>query len=461
MKKGTKLPYLISASMLLVLASCDGGNQPSLTSESSVELGTSEPETSAICSDASVQGSTLIESSATAESSGRGTFNTTVLGNAFTESLTKDQWQMVFDNPKIQAGLASYTVLGTAPNYSLMKASTNNILIQADDATMTKSAASASQGGSGGGLGSLLGGGSPQFHYNINNITVVAGAISTILPDATNLTNQDLNVYYDDNTIYWDFLDENGAECTGLSSLMDLAFSAAMNISDSGSDIEFQHKGKIELGSTYGMIISLAFSETMMESIWSSGLDPVIQSLWTAGAAMETKTTSPAGTPAAMREYKTTIKINDPSILTGSVSDTLEDSGGTAGALLGSSSPLGDVTEQLDGAGDMFSTFEYEMSFVYSATELKSMSTSVKATTDEAKVKENILEDDELKAGDSKFGLENIEMTQNITFNYQNIDLGFPTSFDDYVTQELPAEEEEDPAEEPISSESSEAPASI
>ena len=460
MKKGTKLPYLISASLLLVLASCDGGNQPSFTSESSVDLGTSEPETSAIASDASVQGSTLVEPTTPPESSDRGTFNTTVLGNAFTESLTKDQWQMVFDNPKIQAGLASYTVLGTAPNYSLMKASTNNILIQAEDATMTKSTASASQGGSGG-LGSLLGGGSPQFHYNINNITVVAGAISTILPNATNITNQDLNVYYDDNTIYWDFLDENGAECTGLSNLMDLAFSAAMNISDSGSDIEFQHKGKIELGSTYGMIISLMFSESMMESIWSSGFDPVLQSLWTAGADMETKATSPAGTPAAMREYKTTIKINDPSILTGTVSDTLEDSDGTTGALIGSSSPLGDVTEQLDGAEDMFSTFECEMSFVYSATELKSMSTSVKATTDEAKVKESLLEDDELEAGDSKFGLENIEMTQNITFNYQNIDLGFPASFDDYVTQELPVEEEEEPVEEPISSESSEVPASI
>ena len=233
------------------------------------------------------------------------------------------------------------------------------------------------------------------------------------------------------------------------------------NISDSGSDIEFQHKGKIELGSTYGMIISLMFSESMMESIWSSGFDPVLQSLWTAGADMETKATSPAGTPAAMREYKTTIKINDPSILTGTVSDTLEDSDGTTGALIGSSSPLGDVTEQLDGAEDMFSTFECEMSFVYSATELKSMSTSVKATTDEAKVKESLLEDDELEAGDSKFGLENIEMTQNITFNYQNIDLGFPASFDDYVTQELPVEEEEEPVEEPISSESSETSASI
>jgi hypothetical protein len=52
-------------------------------------------------------------------------------------------------------------------------------------------------------------------------------------------------------------------------------------------------------------------------------------------------------------------------------------------------------------------------------------------------------------------------MTQNITFNYQNIDLGFPASFDDYVTQELPTEEEEDPTEEPVSSESSETSASI
>ena len=459
MKKGTKLPYLISASLLLVLASCDGGNQPSLTSESTVDLGTSEPETSAIASDASVQGSTLVEPTTPPESSDRGTFNTTVLGNAFTESLTKDQWQMVFDNPKIQAGLASYTVLGTAPNYSLMKASTNNILIQAEDATMTKSTANASQGGSGG-LGSLLGGGSPQFHYNINNITVVAGAISTILPNATNITNQDLNVYYDDNTIYWDFLDENGAECTGLSNLMDLAFSTAMNVSDSGSDIEFQHKGKIELGS-YGTLISLMFSETLMNSIWSEGLDPMIQALWTAGAEMETKTTSPAGTPAAMREYETTIKVTDPNMLTGTVSDTLEEGSTNTGALIGSSSPLGDVTDQLDGVEDMFATFEFEMSFTYSATELKTMSTSINATTDETKVKESLLEDDDLEAGDSKWGLDNIEMSQDITFNYQNIDLGFPASFDDYVTQELPTEEEEEPITEPISSEPSSVPASL
>lgn len=431
MKKGTKLPYLISASMLLVLASCDGGNQPALTSKASVDLGTSEPDTSMINSDASIEGSSAINPSSPAESSGRGTFNTTVLGNAFSTSLSKDEWQMVFDNPKIQMGLSSYTVIGSAPNYSLMKASTNNILIQAEDATMTK-------GTEQGGIGAILGGsGDPVIHYNINNITVVAGAISTILP-ASNLANQDMNIYYKDDTIYWDFLDENGQECTGLSNLADLAFEAAMEASDPNSDIEFQHKGKIELGSTYGMLISYMFSESVMSQIWSSGLDPVIQSLWTAGAEMETKTTSPVGTPAAMREYETTIKITDPSMLAGTVSDTLDESGSTTSTLLGSSSPLGDVTDQLDGIEDLFDTFEYEMSFTYSATELKTMSTSVNATIDEAKMKQSILEDDELEAGDSKWGLDNIEMTQDITFNYSNIDLGLPDSFDDYVTQEFP-----------------------
>ena len=456
MKKGTKLPYLISASMLLVLASCDGGKVPSLTSEASV-VGTSEPETSAFASDASVQQSTLADPlfSSAETSTGRGTFNTTVLGNAFTESLSKDEWQMVSNNPKIQMGLSSYTVLGTAPNYSLMKASTNNVLLQADDVTVTKGLEQnplyASLGLSGGDL---------AMHVNFNNLTVVAGAISTILPNSTNLTNQDANIYYSDSTIYWDFLDENGAECTGLSNLMDLAFSAAMQASDDSSDIEFQHKGKIELGS-YGTLISLMFNETLMNSIWSEGLDPMIQALWTAGAEMETKTTTPAGTPAAMREYETTIKVTDPSMLTGTVSDTLEEGSATTGALIGSSSPLGDVTDQLDGVEDIFATFEFEMSFTYSATELKTMSTSIKATTDEVKVKESILEDDDLEAGESKWGLDNIEMSQDITFNYQNIDLGFPTSFDDYVTQELPTEEEEEPITEPISSEPSSVPASL
>ena len=450
MKKGTKLPYLISASMLLVLASCDGGNQPALTSEASVDLGTSEPETSAINSDASIEGSSAINPSSPAESSGRGTFNTTVLGNAFTTSLSQDEWQMVSNNPKIQMGLSSYTVLGTAPNFSLMKASTNNVLLQADDVTVTKGLEQnpiyAALGMSGGDL---------AMHVNFNNLTVVAGAISSIIPNATNLTNQDANIYYSDSTIYWDFLDENGAECEGIANLLDLAFTAAMQASDDSSDIEFQHKGKIDLG-TYGTLISLMFNESLMNSIWSEGLDPMIQSLWTAGAEMETKTTSPAGTPAAMREYETTIKVTDPSMLAGTVSDTLDESASTTGTLIGSSSPLGDVTDQLDGIEDMFATFEFEMSFTYSATELKTMSTSLNATMDEAKMKQSILEEEDLEAGESKWGLDSIEMTQDITFNYENIDLGFPASFDDYVTQELPTEEEEEPV-----TESSSAPASL
>ena len=104
----------------------------------------------------------------------------------------------------------------------------------------------------------------------------------------------------------------------------------------------------------------------------------------------------------------------------------------------------------------MFATFEFEMSFTYSATELKTMSTSLNATMDEAKMKQSILEEEDLEAGESKWGLDSIEMTQDITFNYENIDLGFPASFDDYVTQELPTEEEEEPV-----TESSSAPASL
>ena len=185
MKKGTKLPYLISASMLLVLASCDGGKVPSLTSEASV-VGTSEPETSLINSDDSLEESSATNPSSLAQSSDRGTFNTTVLGNAFTESLSKDEWQMVSNNPKIQMGLSSYTVLGTAPNYSLMKASTNNVLLQADDVTVTKGLEQNP-------LYAALGmSGDLAMHVNFNNLTVVAGAISTILPNATNLTNQEV-----------------------------------------------------------------------------------------------------------------------------------------------------------------------------------------------------------------------------------------------------------------------------
>ena len=452
MKKGTTFKYLISASMLLVLASCNNGPTTQSEEVSSLEGTSTSLESSLASLEPETSGNNSEAGTSVASSSDRGTFNTTVLGNAFSTSLSKDEWQMVFDNPKIQMGLSSYTVIGSAPNYSLMKASTNNILIQAEDATMTK-------GTEQGGIGAILGGsGDPVIHYNINNITVVAGAISTILP-ASNLTNQDMNIYYKDDTIYWDFDDENGQECTGLSNLADLAFEAAMEASDPNSDIEFQHKGKIELGSTYGMLISAMFSESMMSQIWSSGLDPVIQSLWTAGAEMETKTTSPVGTPAAMREYETTIKITDPSMLAGTVSDTLDESGSTTGTLIGSSSPLGDVTDQLDGIEDLFDTFEYEMSFTYSATELKTMSTSINATIDEAKMKQSILEDDELEAGDSKWGLDNIEMTQDITFNYSNIDLGLPDSFDDYVTQEFPEASE---GGDPISSEpTSSVPASL
>ena len=232
-----------------------------------------------------------------------------------------------------------------------------------------------------------------------------------------------------------------------------------MQASDDSSDIEFQHKGKIELDSTYGMLISFMLGEQMMSGIWSSSIDPMIQALWTAGAEMETKTTTPAGTPAAMREYETTIKVTDPSMLAGTVTDTLEEGSTNTGALIGSSSPLGDVTDQLDGVEDMFATFEFEMSFTYSATELKTMSTSVNATIDEAKMKQSILEDDELEAGESKWGLDNIEMTQDITFNYSNIDLGLPDSFDDYVTQEFPEASE---GGDPISSEpTSSVPASL
>ena len=259
MKKGTKLPYLISASLLLVLASCDGGNQPSLTSESSVELGTSEPETSAIASDSSVQGSTLANPTSPAEtSSGRGTYNTTVLGNAFTTSFAKNGMRMVTSQPKVQMGLSTYTVL---PDQSLMKTSTNNFLAQSDSMTfeMKKDTSPLAVYGLGG---------NPDMRINLNNLTVVLGALSTLIPGASNAYNQDANMYITDDTLYWDFLDENGQECTGLSSIFDLAFTALMETAQTEGENEFtfQHKGKYALDSSISRILGLLTSSSAAES---------------------------------------------------------------------------------------------------------------------------------------------------------------------------------------------------
>lgn len=435
MKKGTKLPYLISASMLLVLASCDGGNQPSLTSESSLDLGTSEPETSITNSDASVQGSTLIESSATAESSGRGTYNTSVLENAFNESMKKNGMRMVTSQPKLQLGLSSYTVLGTEPNFNLVKGSTNNVVLQADSQTleMTKN--------------SLLG--LTGMRYNCNNISLVAGALSlagAAFP-ATSLINQDANLYYKDNTLYWDFLDENGQECTGLSGLMDLAFEAMMSASGETSDIDFQHKGKYELDTETASLLSVLTSSMVTSMLWSSGIDPMIQSLWKGGADITVTQSRQLNETV----YDMSIKTFDPSALFGSASDLTSSGVGSLVGGLTDSLPVdvSSATDDLDE--DYFSSFLYELRFSYTVNSLRSMAMILSATTDSTKVEEGILDDENLEAGQTKMGLESIQMSQSTVFTFDNsLTIAYP-SFNDYVTQEFPVEEE--PIVEPISSE--------
>ena len=443
MKKGTKLPYLISASLLLVLASCDGGNQPSLTSESSVDLGTSEPETSAIASDTSAQGSTLADPlfSSVETSSGRGTYNTSVLQNAFETSMSKNGMRMVTTQPKLQLGLSSYTVLGTEPNFNLVKGSTNNVVLQADSQTleMTKN--------------SLLG--LTGMRYNCNNISLVAGALSlagAAFP-ATSLINQDANLYYKDSTFYWDFLDENGQECTGLSGLMDLAFEAMMSASGETSDIDFQHKGKYELDSSTASLLSVLTSSYVTSAIWSSGIDPLIQSLWEGGAEITTTQSRQLNETV----YDMSIKTNDPSVLVGGASDLDSSSIGSLVGGMTDSLPVdvGSATDNLDA--DYFSSFEFELHFGYTVNSLKSMSMSLNATTDSAKVEAGILEEEDLKAGDTKMGLETIQMSQSTVFNFDNnITIAYP-SFDTYVLQELPVTEEEEPVvvptSEPLSSE--------
>ncbi len=427
--------FLLSASALFVLASCTPSGVPkpsSAASQASGEL--SESLTS-------LESSSEVEGSGSVASSDRGTFNTSILGTAFSKSFSKEEWQMVSANPNIKMGVSTYNVISAN---SAMKSSTNNILIQAEEATTTKgvyqssSASTGSLGGLGdlGDLGGLGVGSDAAIHANYNNISVVAGALSTILPDATNIVNQDANIYYCDNALYWDFLDENGNECTALSGLLDLVFERAFEAADPTSDIEFQHKGKIEIENP---LISLLISSTIanLGSMWSS-IDPMIQSLWQNGADMTTVTTSEAGTPKTKLEYETKIKITDPSILSGTLSDTLESSSGTAATLLGESSPLDDMSEEVEDMSDMFKTFEAEISFAYSATELKGMKSSVKVTADETKVIENILAEEGVKAGDSKLSLDSLEISQDVTFNYQDISLGLPASFDSYVTQELP-----------------------
>lgn len=443
MKKGFTSKYLISASMLLVLASCDGGNQP-VNSNAETSAGTtSEPETSLTTSESSLEGSTAINPSSPSslESSDRGTYNTSVLQNAFETSMSKNGMSMVTNQPKLQLGLSSYTVLGAEPNFNLVKGSTNNVVLQADSQTleMTKN--------------SLLG--LTGMRYNCNNISLVAGALSlagAAFP-AASLINQDANLYYKNNTLYWDFLDENGQECTGLSGLMDLAFSAAMSVSGETSDIEFQHKGKYELDTTTSAVLSLLTSSYVTSAIWSSGIDPMIQSLWEGGAEITTTQSRQLNETV----YDMSIKTNDPSVLVGGASDLSSSSIGSLVGGMTDSLPVdvGSATDNLDA--DYFSSFQFELHFGYTVNSLKSMSMSLNATTDSSKVEAGILEEENLEPGDTKMGLETIQMSQSTVFNFDNnITIAYP-SFDTYVLQELPVTEEEEPVvvptSEPLSSE--------
>ena len=431
MKKGISFKFLISASALLVLTSCNDvvpgvTSEPATTSEESItSLDTSSPDVS-IGVSSEIGGTSTPE-----ESSGKGDYNTSILQNAVEESLKKNGMRMEMNQPSLQLGLSSYTVLGTAPNFNLVKGSTNNIVLQAEKETLevTKS--------------TLLG--LTGMRFNLNNLSLVAGSLSmagSALP-AQNLINQDMNLYYTNNTMYWDFLDENGQECTGLSALADLAFSAAMSASGDSSDIEFQHKGKYELDSTaqsYMMLIS-AYLPSLLPGV----VDSVIQSLWQGGAEITTTSSKVLGETI----YDMSIKTSDPSVLIGGTSDITDTAGSLVGGLT-DSLPV-DVSDTDGITADYFTSFDFEMHFGYTVDSLRTMSMTLNATADETKVQEGILDDEELAAGDTKLGLSTIQMSQTTTFTFDNsISITYP-SFDTYVTQELPVEEEV--VEEPISSE--------
>ena len=431
MKKGIPFKFLISASALLVLTSCNDvvpgvTSEPATTSEESItSLDASAPDVS-IGVSSEIGGTSTPE-----ESSGKGDYNTSILQNAVEESLKKNGMRMEMNQPSLQLGLSSYTVLGTAPNFNLVKGSTNNIVLQAEKETLevTKS--------------TLLG--LTGMRFNLNNLSLVAGSLSlagSALP-AQNLINQDMNLYYTNNTMYWDFLDENGQECTGLSALADLAFSAAMSASGDSSDIEFQHKGKYELDSTaqsYMMLIS-AYLPSLLPGV----VDSVIQSLWQGGAEITTTSSKVLGETI----YDMSIKTSDPSVLIGGTSDITDTAGSLVGGLT-DSLPV-DVSDTDGITADYFTSFDFEMHFGYTVDSLRTMSMTLNATADETKVQEGILDDEELAAGDTKLGLSTIQMSQTTTFTFDNsISITYP-SFDTYVTQELPVEEEV--VEEPISSE--------
>ena len=431
MKKGISFKFLISASALLVLASCNDvvpgvTSEPATTSEESItSLDTSAPDVS-IGVSSEIGGTSTPE-----ESSGKGDYNTSILQNAVEESLKKNGMRMEMNQPSLQLGLSSYTVLGTAPNFNLVKGSTNNIVLQADKETLEVTKAS------------LLG--LTGMRFNLNNLSLVAGSLSmagSALP-AQNLINQDMNLYYTNNTMYWDFLDENGQECTGLSALADLAFSAAMSASGETSEIEFEHKGKYELDSTaqsYMMLIS-AYLPSLLPGV----VDSVIQSLWQGGAEITTTSSKVLGETI----YDMSIKTSDPSVLLGGTSDITDTAGSLVGGLT-DSLPV-DVSDTDGITADYFTSFDFEMHFGYTVDSLRTMSMTLNATADETKVQEGILDDEELAAGDTKLGLSTIQMSQTTTFTFDNsISITYP-SFDTYVTQELPVEEEV--VEEPISSE--------
>ena len=431
MKKGISFKFLISASALLVLTSCNDvvpgvTSEPATTSEESItSLDTSAPDVS-IGVSSEIGGTSTPE-----ESSGKGDYNTSILQNAVEESLKKNGMRMEMNQPSLQLGLSSYTVLGTAPNFNLVKGSTNNIVLQAEKETLEVTKAS------------LLG--LTGMRFNLNNLSLVAGSLSmagSALP-AQNLINQDMNLYYTNNTMYWDFLDENGQECTGLSALADLAFSAAMSASGETSEIEFEHKGKYELDSTaqsYMMLIS-AYLPSLLPGV----VDSVIQSLWQGGAEITTTSSKVLGETI----YDMSIKTSDPSVLLGGTSGITDTAGSLVGGLT-DSLPV-DVSDTDGITADYFTSFDFEMHFGYTVDSLRTMSMTLNATADETKVQEGILDDEELAAGDTKLGLSTIQMSQTTTFTFDNsISITYP-SFDTYVTQELPVEEEV--VEEPISSE--------
>ncbi len=424
----------MSASLLLALSGCKSNDQVTSSKQGESLTESSEVESLASSLASSEDSIAINPSSESAASSKAATFNTTILQNAIQESLTKPAVHAVSTNPKVKLGIANYKVTGTDPNFTLTEVSTNNNVIQAGSITTDFALNGSNQD-------------NPlEAHVNFNNITTIVGAVNTVAPSMS-LTNQDANIYFTNKTLYWDFLDENGQECSDIATLAGLLATLAVSQNESGDDVTdfvFQTKGKYvldsEMGDTLTMLAAMIGSPLISSSLTSNTLDPLLQSLWTNGADMSTTDKTENGE----KIYNTKIKVDDASIIQAAIEEMQENSSSSgATGLLPSSTPTTLIDDGED-LSDYLDTFNLELEFVYSVTSLKSSSTSLKFTVDEAASQAEILAGNDLVAGDSKTSITSFELSSSDTFTFSDsLQINFP-SFDNYTLQVIPEATEEE-----------------